>query len=217
MNYYMKIPFAFAIFFLIQPMESKALDQTQSEVLPKLERAIFNFHEVEPGFYRSGQLPVEAYPYLKKLGIKTVVNFIHQKKEAAEEKEGLASFGIDTIWIPWSGFDFPKDEDVEKFLSATRDTPKRPILVHCRRGAERTGLMVACWRIAEKGWSAEQAFQEMKVNRFRWFLYGHLKKYVYDFAKRYGQKAEYSNTIWEESRTKLFYAFYRLRKLNPFE
>ena len=214
--YYRKFTIPFVFFFLALPAFSAQAAQNTENAAAKLERAIFNFHQIEPGIYRSGRLHADTYPYLKQLGIKTAVNFIDHKRESLEEKEGLASFGIDTVWIPWNGFDYPKDQDVEKFLSVMRDPARRPILIHCKRGAERTGIMTACWRVAEKGWSADQAFDEMKRNRFRAFWYGHLKKYLYDFAKRYGQKAEDSNNIWEKAKTNFLYGVYRLRKLNPF-
>ena len=197
----------------LKPAFSSAAD---SELTSKLECSIFNFHEIEPGFYRSGRIPPENCPDLKAFGIKTVINFIDRKKESSEEEARLHALGIETVWIPWNGFDYPKDEYVEKFLQTVRDSYKRPILVHCKRGAERTGLMIACWRIAEKGWAADQALEEMRKLKFREFWYGHLKKYIYNFAKRYGQTANYSNNIFTRMKTNLLYAVYRVRKLNPF-
>jgi protein-tyrosine phosphatase len=186
------------------------LKNTDATVKTRLAQAIFNFHEVAPGVYRSGRIPEETYPYLSSLGIKTVINFIYQKRESARENLALKELGIETVWIPWNGFDNPKDEHVKQFLDVMRDESKRPVLIHCKRGAERTGVMVACWRIAEEGWTAERAYKEMLANKFRPFRYGHLKKYVFEFAKRYGQTANYTNNIWERLKTGTLYGIYRL-------
>ena len=55
----------------------------------------------------------------------------------------------------------PEDENVVKFLQVLRDPKNRPVFVHCQHGADRTGLMVAIYRIAVQGWSRQDAIQEM--------------------------------------------------------
>ncbi|MGH9861053.1 MAG: protein-tyrosine phosphatase family protein [Candidatus Acidiferrales bacterium] len=57
-------------------------------------------------------------------------------------------------------------------------TPDQKVLVHCRRGAERTGVMIATYRMTKQGWTAEQALEEMEAFKFRGFWFRHLKKYV---------------------------------------
>jgi len=204
------------LFFICFRVMALFADTSQETKIAQLERAIFNFQEIEPGIYRSGRLPRETYPYLKKAGITTIINFIDKKKEAEKEKSELAHLGIKTVSIPWNGFDYPKDQDVDTFLNVMKDPANRPVLVHCKRGAERTGLMIACWRIAEQGWKVEDAYQEMVRNRFRWFWYGHLKKYLYEFAKRHGQKPAKSTNIWGRLKTNVLYGIYRFRKLASF-
>ncbi len=181
-----------------------------------LKQVITNFDEVEPGFYRSGCLLNNSYPYLKEAGIKTVINFIDHKSQVKKETEKLKELGIEEISIPWNGFDYPKDEDVQKFIQIVKDPAKHPVLIHCKRGAERTGLMVACYRVAVNGWGADRAYEEMKAHSFRGVWYGHLKKYLYNFAKGYGQTKAYSNNILEEAKTNTLYGIYRVRKLFPF-
>lgn len=185
-------------------------------VLEKLKRTTVNFHEVIRGVYRSGLIPEEAAPLLKELGIKTVLSFDNNRKRAEREKERLERLGINVILIPWSGWDEPEDEAIAHILRLMESHELRPILVHCKQGQERTGVVVACWRMAQEKWSADEAYREMKTYGFRSFRYGHLKKYVYHFARRQGnQNAEIEN-VWERMKTNVLYFFYRLRKLNPF-
>lgn len=217
--YYKKIRFTWAVIFAALALSlgqiSYSADRTM-DTTETLRNTVFNFNEIEPGFFRSGRLPEESYPELKKLGIKTVVNLIDKEKECCDELAGLKEYGIQTIRIPWNGFDRPKDEDVQKFIEVAKNPQNRPLLVHCKRGAERTGVMIACWRIAEKGWTFEQAHEEMKQMKFRWFWYGHLSDYVYEFAKRYGQAGEKSNNIWRDAKNQTLYFLYKTRKLVPF-
>jgi protein tyrosine/serine phosphatase len=55
------------------------------------------------------------------------------------------------------------------------------VFVHCERGSERTGVMIACYRMSTDGWTAEQALTEMEAFGFRRFGFGHLKRFVREF------------------------------------
>jgi len=54
----------------------------------------------------------------------------------------------------------PQDEQIAKLLAVMQDPADTPVFVHCRRGADRVGTLIACYRIAHDHWSNEQAFQE---------------------------------------------------------
>lgn len=55
----------------------------------------------------------------------------------------------------------PEDEDVVKFLRIATTPALQPMLVHCQHGSDRTGTMVAIYRIAYEGWTKAQATDEM--------------------------------------------------------
>ena len=55
----------------------------------------------------------------------------------------------------------PEDEDVLAFLSIVNNPELQPVLVHCKHGSDRTGMMIAIYRIAYDGWSKQQAIDEM--------------------------------------------------------
>jgi len=63
-------------------------------------------------------------------------------------------------WLKFSPF-HPVDADVIKFLRIVTDKASQPVLVHCAQGADRTGMMVAIYRIVVQGWSKEDALREM--------------------------------------------------------
>jgi protein tyrosine phosphatase (PTP) superfamily phosphohydrolase (DUF442 family) len=188
---------------------------TEQEAVEALGSSVFNFDVVAPGIYRSGLIFEDAIPSLKTLGIRTVVNMHHDKKYAERERAFLNAHDIDYQWIPWRGTDYPQDKIVEHVHSLMNHPQARPILIHCQRGAERTGTVIAAWRIGSENWTAQDAYEEMAAHKFRAWRYGHLKKYVYAFAKKRGvSNAEYGN-IFERSWTNALYSIYQLRKLNP--
>lgn len=205
-----------AIFWMDAGRDPSFAFSQKDGVLDKLKKTAVNFHEVTPGIYRSGLVSEKAAPLLKELGIKTVISFDDNRKRAEQEAEILRQQGIDIVQIPWSGWDYPDGLVIQKTLELMEDSNRRPVLVHCKHGQERTGVAIACWRIAHEGWSAEKAYQEMKAHGFRSFQYGHLKKYVYDFAGTHGaSNIEIANSL-EQFKTNVLSFFYQLRKLNPF-
>jgi len=191
------------------------LFSSENPAFEKLKDVVIHFDRVAPGIYRSGAIYEDEGPLLKSLGIKTVINLIDDAKRVKLEGKFLRVFGIEMFSIPWNGFDKPKDEVIDKALALLNTQELRPILIHCVRGSERAGLTVACWRVQHDGWTADQAYQEMKKYDFRAFWHGHLQEYLYQFAARHNQ-AEVSSGNWaEKAKTNVLYFFYRFRKLVP--
>ena len=139
------------------------------------------FGNVSTQLYRGAQPQDTGFAELKKLGIGIVVNLRHEPDEIARERGLVEQQGMQYVSIPWRGKQDPKTEDVAQFLELLRASPDKKVFVHCERGAERTGVMVACYRISSERWTADQALNEMEAFRFRGLLFGHLKKFVRAF------------------------------------
>jgi len=58
--------------------------------------------------------------------------------------------------------DAPRPEQVARFLEIVRDPTLRPLYVHCQHGVDRTGTMMAVYRMEDEGWSNPEAFAEME-------------------------------------------------------
>jgi len=114
-----------------------------------------NFFKVSDQLYRGAQPTAEGLEGLKKFGVKTVVDL-----RAAHSDSGQLPGGLGFVRIPMRTWDAEED-DMVRFLRVATDRKRGPVFVHCAHGADRTGLMVAVYRVAAQGWSKEDAIREM--------------------------------------------------------
>ena len=139
-----------------------------------------NFGVVSDQLCRGAQPSESAFAKLKALGITIVVNLRHESGPIARERPLVENLGMRYVSIPWRGYDDPKTEQVAQFLRLLRDNPGRRVFVHCQRGAERTGVMVACYLISREQWPPERALAEMEAFGFR-PRFAHLARFVREF------------------------------------
>ncbi len=157
---------------------------------------IFKFRVVAEGIY-AGANPVgvdgdaAGVRYLRSLGIHTVVslqgadvdgtvagrvsNWLHHgERPGFDEIERCAVEALDMTYInlpirsrrPWGDQDY---ESVQKALEIFKQaTPQAPVYLHCQRGIDRTGLIVALYRVQVQGWTPAEAYAEWdQVGRSR--------------------------------------------------
>jgi hypothetical protein len=73
----------------------------------------------------------------------------------------------------------PEDEDVVKFLRIATTPALQPVLVHCQHGSDRTGTMVAIYRIGYESWTKAQATDEMIKGGFGFHpMWQNLLRYI---------------------------------------
>lgn len=142
---------------------------------------IDNFGQVDEHLYRGAQPEPAAYAELKMLGIDTVVRLNPEGQNMAAEKSHVESLGMKFVSFPWSGLGEPTHEQVVSFLALLRDNPDGRVFVHCRVGADRTGVMVALYRLTFDHWDAAQAVGEMYAFHYHHFFLPHLQHYVESF------------------------------------
>ena len=120
-----------------------------------------NLYQVTTNLYRGAQPTSEGMKQLKALGVKTVINLrsYHSDKDEASGT-GLKSVRFTTQ--PWDA----DNKDVVTFLKVMADTNNLPAMVHCQRGADRTGMMCAMYRVVFCGWNKKDAIDEMKHGGF---------------------------------------------------
>jgi tyrosine-protein phosphatase SIW14 len=172
-----------------QTSQGTTKEQTQSPAVRAIgrrleQKGVPNFGEVTPTLYRGGLLNEAGLKALAKLGVKIVVDTHDNDKT---EEKTAQSLGMRYVAIPWH-CPWPKDEVFARFLKVLQENKGKKVFVHCRLGDDRTGMMVAAYRIAEEGWTAEEAMQEMKTfgfSRSHHFICPGLAAYEREFPERF--------------------------------
>ncbi len=146
-----------------------------------------NLHRVTSTLYRGGQPTAEGIRELRALGVRRIVNL----RAAHSDRDLLEGTGIDYVSIRCHAW-HPEKEDVVAFLKAVADETKGPFFVHCQHGADRTGMMMAVYRVVCQGWSKAEAIEEMTGEGFGYHeVWGGLVEYVRDFdAEAVRRKAD---------------------------
>ena len=128
-----------------------------------------NFHVVSAGqVYRSAQLdPASLARLVHENGIKTVIN-LRGGNWAADwyyaETNAAKQLGLTHIDIHLSAGDELTNEQMENVLNVIAHAPK-PVLIHCKNGADRTGLISALYLYTVDGKSAKTADRELTMLR----------------------------------------------------
>jgi tyrosine-protein phosphatase SIW14 len=123
-----------------------------------------NFAQVSPRLFRGGQPGADGLTALKKMGVSIIVDMRGNK--SSHEQIAVEKLGMQYIAIPWH-CPFPTDPIFARFLRLIHDNPKKKVFVHCRLGDDRTGMAIAAYRMADEGWSPEDALKEMREFGFK--------------------------------------------------
>jgi len=135
-----------------------------------------NFYQVTPWLFRSAQPTAAAFVAYEKFGIKTVIN-LRDKHSDRKHLRGGSSLNLIEIKVKTWDVD---DEEVITVLRHLKTAP-RPILIHCQHGADRTGTMIAMYRIVFENWSKREALDEMMNGGFGFHrIWKNLPEYIND-------------------------------------
>lgn len=150
----------------------------------ELSGHIRNFGVVRPGIYRGAEPDSSDLRRLRDAGVVTVIDFRKDGDKVAAEAKICRSLGLAHYNLPWTGHEANVDPAlIRGFFDIVGHDGNLPAFVHCHRGAERTGTMIALYRIAFQDWSAEEAYAEMRRYRFRDFWFRSLREFVLAYEK----------------------------------
>jgi len=125
-----------------------------------LREEIPQFSEIHENLYRGGQPTDRGLELLKELGIKTIINFRHESDNIENERKIVESLGLAYESIPWRIQMHPDGNVMQQFLQIVRQEKSGPFFIHCRRGAERTGVADALYRYYSEELSYEEAWKK---------------------------------------------------------
>ncbi len=160
--------------FLIVETDPESLTRSRNPnwAIPIKKPGLPNFHQVSGDLYRGAQPTAEGIQELQKIGIKTVVNlrYFHSDRDEIGDTK-LASEHIRMIAL------FPRESHIIRFLRIMTDDARKPVFVHCLHGSDRTGVIVAAYRIVVQGRSKDEALEEMTRGGFG--FHGFLKNLIW--------------------------------------
>lgn len=115
-----------------------------------------NFYKIDDKLYRSEQPDDDAMKEVEQFGIKQVLNLRNFHTDADEAED--TKLTLRKVKMNASGVTLEQIIEVLKIINSS----KGPTLVHCWHGSDRTGVVVASYRIINQNWSKEKAIDEMR-------------------------------------------------------
>jgi len=157
-------------------------DLVQATELPKVastlqnELAINNFGKVSESVWRGSVPSDKSLEKLAKHGVKTVIDLRYKGFWCKHEEEQAAKFGLKYVHMP-IGFSKLTSNEILSFLKIVSNPANLPAYVHCRQGADRTGVIIGAYRILMQNWTFDKTYNEMRAYHFKPWLFN-MKKSV---------------------------------------
>jgi protein tyrosine/serine phosphatase len=132
----------------------------------------FNFHRISDDTYRSSQPTMwQLRRVVKKLGIKTILNLKGNNPNSAYwafEKEQCAKLGIRLVDIEIYSRETPWPENI-RHAKEVFESIEYPMWMHCKAGADRTGIYATFYQYFHQGIPIEQ------TDQLKLWPYGHIR------------------------------------------
>jgi tyrosine-protein phosphatase SIW14 len=161
------------------------------------------FREVAPGrLYRSGQMTADGFTEkIKQYHIRTVINLQDEYPDpdiqltalslhSVPETELCRRLGVRYVYLPPDLIprrEVPEHRPaaIDRLLAILDQPESYPVLLHCRAGLHRTGVMVAVYRMEHDGWGPREAIAELKENGFGEWACGAANDYITQYILTY--------------------------------
>ena len=179
-----------ALFLVALPAPAQQQDRSGEE---NRSKDLPNFARINDRLYRGGQPRKDSIRKLAALGVKTIINLRDDDENAQAESTEANAAGLDYFNIPLKRFGRPNDSQIERVLSLIDSKEHGVVFIHCHKGGDRTGMIIALYRISHDGWTDHEAIQEAK--RFGMgFWQVQMKDYISDY---YRDRSHRANTAQE--------------------
>jgi len=144
---------------------------------------IKNFHQVDEHVFRGAQPTDEGFRDLAKSGVKVVIDLREPGSRSVAEQRAVTAAGMHYVNVPMTGLTPPSEAEINKILPLLEDSSNGPVFVHCMRGADRTGAVIAAYRIQHDHWENARALKEAMSDGMSFFQYPR-QSYIRGFRPR---------------------------------
>ena len=140
-----------------------------------------NFGQVDETVLRGGEPTGEALKELKSLGVATVLDLRQDGPGRDREKQLVEQLGMHYQHVPLRSTTAPTPAEIKEILTFLVGQPTGKVYVHCLRGKDRTGTVIACYRIQHSGWDNLHALAEAKsygMSSFEWKMQAFIRNFA---------------------------------------
>ena len=145
-------------------------------------KGLTNVGRVVPHLYRGAQPATDGYATLKMMGVKTVVNL----RTSSSERQKVEEAGMKSVEVPLSVLSDVNPKTVNAIIDIMKNPDNQPVYIHCRQGQDRTGIIVAAYRMKVEGWSFKDAETEMQSFGFN-DIWVELKEFIREYSRGLGK------------------------------
>ncbi len=152
--------------------------------------------------YRSGQLTAEGFTDARyQFGLRTFINvqddfpdpdleMSYVNRWTIKESALCARLGVRYVHIapdvlPRRDLPEQRPQAIEQLLAVLDDPSSYPVLIHCKAGLHRTGVLSAVVRMEYDGWTNAEAYREMRAQGFNAWVGSSANDYVYEYVLSY--------------------------------
>lgn len=150
--------------------------QTTSADLPRLQ-------QVSEKLYRSGQPREGGLTRLRELGINTIINLRGTSARTKAEEAEARALGFNYYNVALPNWGRPQETRVARILELIAAPENGRVLIHCKEGVDRTGMIVALYRMTHEGWTSKQALDEANRSGMR-----RTQVWMRDYVEDYGDR-----------------------------
>jgi protein tyrosine/serine phosphatase len=116
-----------------------------------------NLSQVTPNLFRSAQPTSAGFKALEnELNVQTVISL----RDFHSDADLLTGTKIERQSVPMNAWHITSESVVAALKLVKAAEARGPVLLHCQHGADRTGVVVAMYRIIFQDWTKEQALDE---------------------------------------------------------
>lgn len=121
-----------------------------------------NFGIVNEHLMRGAEPSVSGLAELGSAGVKVLIDLRESGGGTQFEKQQAEKLGMKYTNVPFPPLSAPSPEQIRTVLNIIAQNQSQTVFLHCRRGKDRTGTVVACYRIQHDGWNNVKALEEAR-------------------------------------------------------